>query len=48
MRNAGLEGAEAGVKIVGNEDHQEIPVTSDMQIALPLRQRGKRNYGASW
>ena len=48
MRNAGLEGAQAGVKIVGNEDHQEIPVTSDMQIALPLRQRGKRNYGASW
>ena len=30
MRNAGLEEAEAGIKIAG-----EIPITSDMQMAPP-------------
>ena len=38
MRNAGLEGAQTGIKIAG-----EISITSDMQMILPLRQRVKRN-----
>ena len=38
MRNAGLEEAQAGIKIAG-----EISITSDMQMAPPLWQRVKRN-----
>ena len=36
MRNAGLDEAQAGIKIAG-----EISVTSDMQMTPPLRQRAK-------
>ena len=35
MWNAGLEEAQDGVKIVGNQDNQEISVTSDMQMTPP-------------
>ena len=38
MRNAGLEEAQAGIKISG-----EISLTSDMQITLPLWQKLKKN-----
>ena len=38
MRNAGLEQAQAGIKIVG-----EISITSDMQMTPPLWQTVKRN-----
>ena len=38
MRNAGLEEAQAGIKIAG-----EISITSDMQITPPLWQKMKRN-----
>ena len=38
MRNAGLEEAQAGIKIVGR-----ISVTSDMQLTPPLWQKVKRN-----
>ena len=38
MRNAGLEEAQAGIKITG-----EISITSDMQMTLPLWQKVKRN-----
>ena len=38
MRNAGLEEAQAGIKIAG-----EISITSDMQMTPPLWQRVKRN-----
>ena len=38
MRNAGLEEAQAGIKMLG-----EISVTSDMQMTLPLWQKVKRN-----
>ena len=37
MRNAGLEEAQAGIKIA------EISITSDMQMTPPLRQKVKRN-----
>ena len=36
MRNAGLEEAQAGIKIVG-----EVSITSNMQMTLPLRQKVK-------
>ena len=39
MRNAGLEEAQAGIKIAG-----EISITSDMQMTPPLWQNVKRNY----
>ena len=42
MRNAGLEEAEAGIKIAG-----EIPITSDMQMIPRLWQKVKRNSKAS-
>ena len=42
MRNAGLEEAQAGIKIVG-----EISITSDMQMTPPLWQKVKRNSKAS-
>ena len=42
MRNAGLEEAQAGIKISG-----EIPITSDMQMTPPLWQKAKRNSKAS-
>ena len=42
MRNAGLDEAQAGVKIAG-----EIAITSDMQMTLPLWQKVKRNLRAS-
>ena len=38
MRNAGLEEAQAGIKIAG-----EISIISDMQMMPPLWQRVKRN-----
>ena len=38
MRNAGLEEAQAGVKIA-----REISVTSDMQMTPPLWQKVKKN-----
>ena len=38
MRNAGLEEAQAEIKIVG-----EISITSDVQMAPPLWQKVKRN-----
>ena len=37
MRNAGLEEAQAGIKL------GEIPITSDMQKTPPLWQKVKRN-----
>jgi len=37
-RNAGVEEAQAGIKIAG-----EIPITLDMQMTPPLRQKVKRN-----
>ena len=42
MRNAGLEEAQAGIKLLG-----EISITSDMQMTPPLWQKVKRNYRAS-
>ena len=36
MRNAGLEEAQAGIKIAGRKS-----ITSDMQITLPLWQKVK-------
>ena len=42
MRNAGLEEAQAGIKIAG-----EISITSGMQMTPPLRQKVKRNSKAS-
>ena len=38
MRNAGLEEAQAGIKILG-----EISITSDMQMTPPLWQKEKRS-----
>ena len=38
MRNAGLEVAQVGIKILG-----EISITSDMQMTPPLWQKVKRN-----
>ena len=38
MRNAGLEEAQAGIKIAG-----EISITSDVQMTPPLWQKVKRN-----
>ena len=38
MRNAGLEEAQAGIKIAG-----EISITSHMQMTPPLWQKVKRN-----
>ena len=38
MRNAGLEEAQAGIKIFG-----EISITSDMQMTPPLWQKVKKN-----
>ena len=38
MRNAGLDEAQAGIKIAG-----EISITSDMQITPPLWQKVKKN-----
>ena len=37
MQNAGLDEAQAGIKIVG-----EVSITSDMQMTPPLRQKVKR------
>ena len=42
MRNAGLEEAQAGIKIPG-----EISITSDMPMTPPLWQKVKRNSKAS-
>ena len=41
MRNAGLEEAQAGIKIA-----EEISITSDMQVTPPLWQKVKRNSKA--
>ena len=38
MRNAGLNEAQAGVKIAG----REISITSDMQMTPPLWQKAKK------
>ena len=42
MRNAGLEEAQAGIRLPG-----EISITSDMQMTLPLWQKVKKNYRPS-
>ena len=42
MRNAGLEVAQAGIKMLG-----EVSITSDMQMTPPLWQKVKRNSKAS-
>ena len=39
MRNAGLEQAQAGIKLPG----EEISITSDMQMTPPLWQKTKKN-----
>ena len=41
MRNAGLDEAQAGIKIA-----EEISITSDMQMTLPLWQKAKRNQAS--
>ena len=38
MRNAGLDEAQAGIKVPG-----EISITSDTQMTPPLRQKAKKN-----
>ena len=38
MRNAGLDEAQAGIKVLG-----EISITSDMQMTPSLRQKTKKN-----
>ena len=38
MRNAGLDEAQAGIKIAG-----EISITSDMKMTPPLWQKAKKN-----
>ena len=40
MRNAGLDEAQAGIKIAGRK---EISITSDMQMTPPLWQKAKKN-----
>ena len=49
MRNAGLEEAQAGIKISGRKKRLlgEISITSDMQMTPPLWQKVKRNSKAS-
>ena len=42
MRNAGLEEAQAGIKIAGRNT-----ITSDMQMTSPLWQNVKKNYRVS-
>ena len=42
MRNAGLEEAQAGIKIA-----KKISITSDMQMTPPLWQKVKKNQRAS-
>ena len=42
MRNAGLEQAQAGIKMLG-----EISITSDIQMIPPLWQKAKKNQIAS-
>ena len=42
MRNAGVDEAQAGIKIAG-----KISITSDMQMTLPLWQKLKKNLTAS-
>ena len=42
MRNAGLNKAQAGIKILG-----EISVTSEMQMTLHICQKAKKNSRAS-
>ena len=42
MRNAGLEGAQAGIRLL-----REISTTSDMQMTPALWQKVKRNSKAS-
>ena len=42
MRNAGLEEAQAGIKIAGRNIY-----TSDMEMTPPLWQKVKKNYRAS-
>ena len=42
MRNAGLEEAQAGIKMLG-----EIAITSDIQMTPPLWQKVKKNSKAS-
>ena len=50
MRNAGLEEAQAGIKIAGRNINKlesrlpgEISITSDMQMTPPLWQKVKKN-----
>ena len=51
MWNAGLDEAQAGIKIAGREKKRllgEISITSDMQMIPLLWQRAKRTQRASW
>ena len=46
MRNAGLDEAQAGIKIAEEKKKRfprEIPITSDMQMTPPLWQKVKKN-----
>ena len=43
MRNAGLEEAQAGIKIAG----RNISITADIQMTLPLWKKAKKNQRAS-
>ena len=50
MRNAGLEEAQAGIKIAGRNINKlesrlpgEISITSDMQMTPPLWKKAKKN-----
>ena len=47
MRNAGLEEAQAGIKIAREKYQGEISITSDIQMTPPLWQKVKRNSKAS-
>ena len=51
MRNAGLEDAQAGIKVAGRNPDMQIcryaDITSDMQMIPPLWQKVKRNKKAS-
>ena len=43
MRNAGLDEAQAGIKIGIKIFLEEISITSDMQMTPPLWQKAKKN-----
>ena len=43
MRNAGLDEAQAGIKIARRNPNLTLTLTSDMQMTPPLWQKVKRN-----